>query len=63
MESSAFKTFEHQGISLEVNDNRKIDVIMQLGEPSTRITVEAAGAQVETSSAIIQGDGEHAIPR
>ena len=51
---SGFKTFEQDGIRLAVNDNRRVDVTLQIGELSTKVTVEAAAAQVETSSAALK---------
>jgi hypothetical protein len=54
VEHPGFKTFQQTGIVLEVNDNRKIEVAMQIGDISTHVQVEAAAATVETSSATIK---------
>jgi hypothetical protein len=60
-----FKAFEQTGIPLQVNDNRKIDVSLEVGDISTRVQVEAeaAGAVVETSSATIKNvvDGKRVL--
>ncbi len=46
-----FKAFEQTGIELQVNDNAKIDVTLEVGDVNTRVQVEAVGMTVETSSA------------
>ncbi|MCC7499688.1 MAG: carboxypeptidase regulatory-like domain-containing protein [Bryobacterales bacterium] len=58
-----FKSFEQKGILLQVNDNVKIDAVLQVGDVSTQIQVEAAGATVETSSATIKNvvDGKRVL--
>ena len=54
MEHAGFRAFEQTGILLEVNDNRKIDVALELGEVSSKIQVEAAAVAVETSNATLK---------
>lgn len=49
-----FKTFEQTGIVLEVNDNRKIDVALEVGDIATETVVEAAPAAVEASTATLK---------
>src|SRR5262249_25231957 len=45
-----FRTYGETGIHLEVNDNRKVDVKLEIGEVSTQVRVEAAAVAVVTSS-------------
>lgn len=54
VEHPGFRTFEQTNIELAVNDNRRVDVTMQLGEATTKVTVSAATAQVETASATLK---------
>jgi hypothetical protein len=49
-----FHTFDETGIHLEVNDNRKIDATLEVGEVSTQVQVEAAALAVSTSSATLK---------
>jgi hypothetical protein len=49
-----FHTFDQAGIHLEVNDNRKVDVKLEIGEVSTKVQVEAAAVAVVTSSATLK---------
>jgi hypothetical protein len=51
---TGFRTFDQTGTHLEVNDNRKIDVKLEVGEVSTQVQVEAAPVAVETSSATLK---------
>jgi len=52
--AKGFKLSEQTGIVLQVNDNRKADVTLEVGDVATRIVVEAAAAAVETSSATVK---------
>ncbi len=63
VQHEGFKAFEQTGIELQVNDNIKIDVTLQVGDVSTRVQVEAAGTTVETSSATIKNvvDGKRVL--
>lgn len=54
IEQPGFRTLEQTGIHLEVNDNRKIDVVLQLGEVSTKVEIAAAAVAVETSNATLK---------
>lgn len=49
-----FKLFEQTGIALQVNDNRKVDVTLEVGDIATRVVVEAAPIAVEASSATVK---------
>jgi len=63
VEQPGFRTFEQTGIVLQVNDNRRIDVALEVGDISTRILVEATAAAVETSNATIKNvvDGKRVL--
>src|SRR5690242_16570074 len=54
VEQTGFRTFEQTGIVLEVNDNRKIDVVLQVGDIATKVEVAAAAAAVETANATLK---------
>jgi hypothetical protein len=54
VEQPGFKTFEQTNIDLAVNENRRIDVTMQVGQISTKVVIEAAAAAVETSNAALR---------
>src|SRR6476646_6834343 len=54
VEKPGFKKFEQTGIQLQVNDNLKLDVGLELGEVSSVVKVEGAGIAVETSSAALK---------
>ena len=49
-----FRRYEERNIILQVNDNRRIDVELAIGDVATAITVEAGGVTVETSNATIR---------
>ena len=49
-----FRTVEQSGIVLQVNDNRRTDVSLVIGEVSTTVTVQATAAAVDTSSATLK---------
>ncbi|HVP49561.1 MAG TPA: carboxypeptidase regulatory-like domain-containing protein [Bryobacteraceae bacterium] len=53
-QKQGFSTVEQTGIVLEVNDNRRVDVALRVGEVSTTVNVEAAAAAVDTSSATLK---------
>jgi len=42
VEQSGFKRYEQIGLLLQVNDNVKVDVRLEVGELSTSVTVEAS---------------------
>src|SRR5439155_17489323 len=54
VEHPGFKKYQETGILLQVNDNAKIDVRLEVGEVTTEVKVEASAATVETSSADIK---------
>jgi Carboxypeptidase regulatory-like domain len=54
VENAGFRGFEQTGIVVEVNDNRKVDVVMQVGDISTKVEVAAAAAAVETANATLK---------
>src|SRR5205814_3689378 len=47
---AGFRTFAQSGIVLQVNSNPVIDPIMQVGQVSETVEVQANAAQVETRS-------------
>ncbi|MFN7992140.1 MAG: carboxypeptidase-like regulatory domain-containing protein [Bryobacteraceae bacterium] len=49
-----FSAVEQNGIILEVNDNRRVDVALTVGELSTTVNVEASAAAVDTSSSTLK---------
>ena len=50
VEQPGFKKFQQNGILLQVNDNAKIDVRLELGEVNSEVRVESAGMVVETAT-------------
>src|SRR5690349_4904798 len=54
VENAGFRVFEQTGIVVQVNDNRKIDVVLQVGDISTKVEVAAAAAAVETANATLK---------
>jgi hypothetical protein len=62
-ERAGFRGFEQTGIVLEVNDNRKIDIALEVGEVASRVTVEAPAVAVETASATLKSvvDGKRIV--
>lgn len=61
--NAGFNTFEQRGITLSVNENRKVDVTLQVGEVNTKVVVEGAAANVETSNATLRTtiDGQRVV--
>jgi len=53
-ERPGFKKFEQTGILLQVNDNVKVDIRLELGEVTSVVKVEASSVSVETSSAALK---------
>ena len=49
-----FQRYEQRGIVLQVNDDRKIDIELTVGDLTTSVTVETGGVSVETTSATIK---------
>jgi len=54
VEQAAFRRYERTGILLQANENVKIDVILEVGDVKTTVSVDAAGSQVETQVATIK---------
>ena len=54
VENAGFRTFEQTGIVVEVNDNRKVGVVLQVGDIATKVEVAAAAAAVETANATLK---------
>ena len=54
VEKPGFKKFQQSGILLQVNDNAKLDLRLEIGEITTTVTVEALGSTVETSGSTIK---------
>ncbi len=54
VEHPGFKKFEQRGLLLQVNDNLKLDVRLEVGAITTTVTVEASGVVVETSTATLK---------
>src|SRR6516165_9506533 len=54
VEQPGFKKYEQTGLLLQVNDNVKVDVRLEVGDVSTAVTVEATGAIVDTRTATIK---------
>jgi len=54
--AAGFKKYQAQGVILDVAQKARIDVAMQVGAPTTEVTVEGASvAQVETQSSDLAG--------
>ena len=54
VESEGFQRYEQTGVLLQVGENVRVDVGLEVGDVLTTITVEAMGAQVESRSATLQ---------
>jgi hypothetical protein len=54
VEQPGFKKYQASGLLLQVNDNVKVDVRLEVGEVTTAVAVEASGTAVETSNATIK---------
>jgi hypothetical protein len=50
VEQAGFKTFERSPIELRVNDRSRVDVTLEVGQVSDRITVEAQAPLLEVST-------------
>jgi len=53
VKQSSFETYEQKGITLEINQNAKIDVALRAGAPSQVVEVNANASQVDTVSATL----------
>ncbi len=54
VERPGFRRYEQTGLILQVNDNVKVDVPLEVGELATSVTVEASVVSVETASATLK---------
>ncbi len=53
VERAGFRTYVHSGIVLEVNQNGRLDVTLQVGQSSQTVEVKGNVAQVDTTSAVL----------
>jgi hypothetical protein len=60
-ESKGFKVGEHSGITLEVSQELRVDVTLEAGEQSEKITVTGELPQVNTTNATLGGTLQTAI--
>ncbi len=54
VEQAAFRRSERKGIVLQANENVKVDVILEVGDIKSTVSVDAAPPQVETRSSTIK---------
>src|SRR3954453_6901292 len=50
-EQPSFRRYERRGIAVRANENLKIDVVLEIGDVKSTVTVNAAANQVETEVA------------
>ena len=53
VERERFRKYEQKGITLEINQNARVDVALQLGNTTEVVEVNAAATQVDTVSATL----------
>ncbi len=53
-EQPSFRRYERRGITFQANENLKIDVVLEIGDVKSTVTVDAAANQVETEVATIK---------
>jgi hypothetical protein len=53
-ELARFKTFLQEGIQVQVDENRRVNVVMELGELTEKVTVAGATAQVDTRTGTLR---------
>jgi carboxypeptidase family protein len=53
VKQNSFQTHEQKGITLDINQNAKVDVALRAGAPSQVIEVNANATQVDTTSATL----------
>ena len=53
VEHSGFKTSIQSDLRLEVNQNERLDITLEVGRPTERVLVEADAPQVDTSGAVL----------
>ncbi len=54
VEHASFRRLERKGILLQANENVKVDVVLEVGDVKTTISVDAAAPQVETRSSTLK---------
>src|SRR5262249_40705264 len=54
VEQPGFRRYERKGVSLQANENVKVDVALEVGELQTTVEVDAAASQLETRSSAIK---------
>jgi hypothetical protein len=54
VEQAAFKRYERTGLLLQANDNVKVDIVLEVGDVKTTVSVDAAALQVETRSSTLK---------
>ena len=53
-EQPSFRRYERRGITVQANENLKVDVVLEIGDVKSTITVDAAANQVETEVATLK---------
>ena len=53
VEAPSFRQYERSGITIQANENAKVDVVLELGDVKSVVSVAAAASQVETRSSTI----------
>jgi hypothetical protein len=53
-EQPSFRRYERKGIAFQANENLKIDVVLEVGDVKSTVTVDAAAGQVETEVATLK---------
>jgi hypothetical protein len=53
VETPSFRRYERTGITIQANENAKVDVVLELGDVKSTVSVAAAATQVETRSMTI----------
>src|SRR5581483_827442 len=61
VQSQGFRTTERAGITLEVNGQVEIDLILQPGEQTQTVTVNAEAPVIETTNATLGGTIENMV--
>ena len=53
VKQQSFQTYEQKGITLDINQNAKVDVVLRAGAPSVVVEVNANATQVDTVSSTL----------
>src|SRR5256885_15099259 len=56
-----FKTAERSGVTLEVNQDLRVDLVMQPGEQTEKVTVTGELPLVETTNAVVGGTIQNSV--